>query len=278
MRVGLWVALTLIALGALGAHARAQEPLSGSEVSQIVQKQPEVTDLRIEQLQSERLPDTFRAKVLIWCVSISFMAAFAAYLSRRQDWQRVAPTVSCAHCQSVHRISGVLALCCDAISSASFFYLAALPLMAAMRGQAFDLASIGVSLLLGTALVMILILAGSVLSLLNTKKTARNGPGSSFLIGLRISGLLLALTVLSGGPTPDAVSSAFDSIFGSPLSQRLINALGASSILEAAIVLFSSVVLSCLLRWVFPFLAGSRPLFFIRSGEPAHRSIQLARQ
>lgn len=278
MRVGLWVALTLFALGALVAHARAQEPLSGSEVSRIVQKQPEVADLRIEQLQSERLPDTFRAKVLIWCVSTSFMAGFAAYLSRRLDWQRVAPNVSCAHCQRIHRISGILALCCDAISTSSFSYLTALPFMAAMRGQAFNLASIGVSLLLGTALVMILVLVGSVLSMLNTKKTAMKVPGSSFLIGLRTLGFLLAITLLSGGPTPDAVSVAMDSIFGPPVSQRLVNALGANPILEAAIVLFSSVVLSCLLRWVFPFFAGSRPLFFMRSGEPAHRPIQLARQ
>jgi hypothetical protein len=278
MRVGLWIALTLFALGALVARVRAQEPPTGAEVTQIVQKQPEVTDLRIEQMQTERLPDTFRAKILIWCVSCSFMSAFVAYLSRRLDWQKVPPTVSCGHCQGVHRISGIFALCCDAITSSSFFYLLALPFMAAMRAQAFDIASIGASVLLGTALIMVLILIGSVVSLLNINKASRKTAGSGFLIGLRLSACLVSLALLSGGPTPDAISATFDSIFGMPLSQRLINDIGAVPILETSVVLSSTVALSFLLRWVFPFIAGSRPLFFTRSGEPAHKPIQLARQ
>ena len=277
MRVGLWVALTLFALGALVARARAQEPPTGSEVSQIAQSQPELVDPRIEQMQTECLPDTFRAKLLIWCVSCSFMVAFSAYLSRKLDWQQIPANLSCAHCMRTHRISGSVAVVCDALTSSSFFYLAALPFMAAVRGQAFDVASIGITALLGVALIMALIVLGTLVSLMNTRKTQGSQNSSGFLIGLRIASFLVSIALLSGGASPDAVSASFDSIFGPTLGQRLINAIGAGPILDTSLVLIVSVTASCLLRWVFPFIAGSRPLALTRSGESLHKPIQLAR-
>jgi hypothetical protein len=275
MRAGLLVAVTLLVLGGVCCQVHAQSMPENSSSTIDAQQQtlesPASADRADDPVEKERLPDVFRSKLLVWIAGCSLMIGFAAYLARSLDWQRAAAAEVCPHCRRVHAIGGTLALVCDAAAASAFFYALTLPLLSAVKGRSFEPSAVAISLLLCLSMVIALTAVGALLNLLGPQKRAR-AMGDKFLTGMRAAGFLAASILLAGGISTQSVTDTFSSEIG----QRLLATIGVTPFRDAAVVLLLSSSLSCLLRWGFPFLAGSRPLALARSGEFLHRSNQIA--
>ncbi len=264
MRAGRFIGLALLALGGMNQLCAAQG-LTSSKLP---------VNSAINQLQTEQLPDTFRMKMLVWIGAISFMSSLAAFLTRRFDWQHRRSDQTCSHCRNLHVRTGSIALMADTAATAAFFYLIALPFAAALREEGLGLLALATTILMFLALALLITAAGTVLGMMNLNP---NRSRDSFLVGLRLVGFTAGAVVLLGGFTTEAVASNLSGLLGSALGERLLSDIGAEPVRETAFVLTGGIAASVLLRWVIPFLLGSRPLALVRSGAPLHRGLQGAK-
>jgi len=270
MRAGLLAGMSLVALGGCLSQAFAQDAVG---------EQGESAALRI---QKESLPDHLKTNLLIWVVASCFVVALSGYLARKFDWQQLPQARVCSHCKRVHSTAGGLALLFDIGSASAFLYLVTLPYVAALKGQSFALSTSATAVLLGVVLVLGLIGLGSAVRMVRPIPELSVQVGSrlpnSFLLGIRIAGILTGVAILVNGDALDAVSSNVDLIFGSELGQRLTATVGTSTIRDTSVVLVLSALASCTMRWILPFLGGSRPLAFARSFETLHRPAGLVQR
>jgi len=270
MRAGLLAGMSLVALGGCLSQAFAQDAVG---------EQGESAALRI---QKESLPDHLKTNLLIWVVASCFVVALFGYLARKFDWQQLPQARVCSHCKRVHSTAGGLALLFDIGSASAFLYLVTLPYVAALKGQSFALSTSATAVLLGVVLVLGLIGLGSAVRMVRPIPELSVQVGSrlpnSFLLGIRIAGILTGVAILVNGDALDAVSSNVDLIFGSELGQRLTATVGTSTIRDTSVVLVLSALASCTMRWILPFLGGSRPLAFVRSFETLHRPAGLVQR
>lgn len=211
------------------------------------------------QSQSEFLPDALKTKLLVWTTAFFAVASLLRYLFGRLDWQLL-HSAACRRCTLAIIYSEMAALLFDIGTGSSFFFLALLPLLSALKGEGYPLVDVTTSVLLFAALVIGLTGIGSMFSKLNPSHAKRSQPDSNFMTGLRLVGFSVSGMLLLRGDSIDAISRAVEALFGVALGDRLIASIGASTIRDSAILLISSVTISCCLRWTVPLALGSRPL------------------
>jgi hypothetical protein len=179
------------------------------------------------------------------------------------DWQTAKPC-ACSRCSRAFKVSESLALPFDIGVGASLFFLVLLPLLSAAKGEGFTPETLVTIVLILASLILTLTAAGWFISNLRRAGDLAKRPDSNFLIGLRFAGFVLSVLILARGDSPDSIANSVDGIFGPTLGDRLIAAIGANPMRDAAIVLLLCVTISCGLRWAVPFVFGARPLAFVR--------------
>ena len=212
--------------------------------------------------RDDPLSEVSRSQVILWASTIVCIAAMACFFSRRFDWQRIDPGSTCAHCVRVHSSLGPIALLSDSVAVSASFTLLAFPFAAALNQEPFDVAKIGILILLALAALSVMAVLGFLLSAVIPSKGPKRAIEDRFLVGARWFGFLISLALLSGGFATEDVTERLGSVLGKQLGDRLVTDIGASALRNTAVVIFISVVASCLIRWVIPYVLRSRPILF----------------
>ena len=187
-------------------------------------------------------------------------------LAGRRSAPHDALPASCEHCARVHRGTERVGRFCDALALGAFAFIVALPLIAAAHEQLPNLAQ-GLVALAAIATVLafpalVALAARGILFALRRWHGAWSG-GLLRVVGsgARWFGLVLALVLLSGGLTPDALAARVLALTGPQIGERLWTDLGSALALELVVLVLVVTALGAFVaRWVAPRYFDTRPL------------------
>ena len=184
-------------------------------------------------------------QLALWGACLAAAAGLALAERRRiaDTWRSLA----CRRCAGIHRAITIIGTACDVVASASLAFLFALPIAVAADAEPAPAATLAAA---GLAL-------GGVLSALAVAASAvrvRGGPATTTRTHGRVARWLGLGLFLGRGP----VRLAW--LLGVERSERLLVGLAGTGVAAAALgACAAAAALSLYLRWVHPFLAGSRP-------------------
>lgn len=185
----------------------------------------------------------------IWMACL-FAAVTLALLERRRiaDWRSLA----CARCARVHRFSVLGGTLCDVVATASLAFVLALPIAVAVDSEGASAGTLcAASLALGGVFAAAAVAAGGARAkLVGEVSSTRTYGGAARWIGLACAAWL----ALPDGP------ARLGRMLGSGRMERLFVGIEGYDVpLTALNICAVAAVLALYLRWIHPFLAGSRP-------------------
>ncbi len=287
MRIGLSIIVALFALLCLSNSAFAQAmPGDMSVTAGGINPGPDIKTgglPLVEQTQdpANGLTDETRRKLAVWTAGLSFLVGIGFFFMKQFDWQRLAGHQTCLHCLTIHNGLGSFAFVSDLSSISALFYLALLLIGAALNEGPISAEQIGISILLFLAFGIGITGMGAAARMAFTvrRQKAQSNANwmAAFLSGCRIIGLGLGGAILARGITPEASANQLEYLVGSQLGEHLIASVGIGPIRDTAIVLVGSILTSGSVRWVLPFVFGSRPLVFLSDHHRSHSAFLTAR-
>lgn len=205
----------------------------------------------------------------LWAMLCAGAAALGLALSvaRRRAGPRgaaVTAAVVCPHCVRVHRATEAVGWCCDVAGVGTLAFLLALPVAVAWHeagptpGQAAGAFGVICAGLAGLAALAWL--AQTALA----RRAGGQAPAPGLMrrigAGARWGGAAMAGLLFARGWDPQALAGQVLALFGPHAGERMLALLGGVGTLRAAaLAVIAAAAAALVVRWVVPFVAGSRP-------------------